>query len=306
MFDTRRLEIFCAVAEEGSLTAAAARLHLSQSAVSQQIGILERDVGAPLLERLARGVKVTPVGQLLAERARLLLRDMASLEQDLRRAVVAPAKVILGTFATAGAHLIPAVVQRFRQRHPDSQLVLHASQPEDLASELANGTIDIGLSWDYDFLPRPMGALSRQHLLTDPMCLLLPRDHPLAAESGPVALKELAAEPWVVRGHRSPFFEDSFAVMCRIAGFEPTIAFRTEDYQSVQGLVAARVGVAVAPRLSLAAQRPDIVVRDIGSPVFARRIAAVMLPGVSGTNLVRRLLDLLSELACELRTPPGT
>jgi DNA-binding transcriptional LysR family regulator len=299
MLDLRRLEIFSAVAEEGSFTAAAARLHLTQSAVSQQVAILERDIGARLMERVPRGIKVTPVGRTLAERARLLLRDVAGLEQELRRMVVSPTQVKLGVFATAGAHLVPMVVGKFRQRHPNSQLVLHASQPEDMAAELANGTIDIGLTWDYDFLPRPTGNLARRHLLTDPMCLLLPLDHPLSTETEPISLTDLASESWVVRGHTSALFDDAFAVMCRIAGFEPNIVFRTEDYQSVQGLVAARVGVAVAPRLSLVALRSDIVVRPIDRPAFARRIGAVMLPDAGDISLVRRLLDLLSELWIE-------
>jgi DNA-binding transcriptional LysR family regulator len=299
MLDARRLEIFCAVAEEGSFTAAASRLHLTQSAVSQQIAVLERDVGVPLLERVARGVRLTTVGTLLAERARALLRDMVGLEQELRRVVTPPTQVKLGVFATAGAHLVPMVVQKFRQRHKETQLVLHASQPENLAVELANGVIDVGLTWDYDFLPRPMGNLARRHLLNDPLCLLLPRDHPLANEAGPLRLADFADEPWVVRGHTSPRYEDAFAVMCRIAGFEPTIVFRTEDYQSVQGLVAAHVGVAVAPRLATAARRPDIVVRTLEGPAFARRIDAVTLPEAHDHRLARQLLDLLGEAWAE-------
>jgi DNA-binding transcriptional LysR family regulator len=299
MLDVRRREIFCAVAEEGSFTAAAACLHLTQSAVSQQVAILERDIGARLMERVSRGIKVTPVGRALAERARLLLRDVAGLEQELRRMVISPTQVKLGVFATAGAHLVPMVVGKFRQRHPHSQLVLCASQPEDMASELANGTIDIGLTWDYDFLPRPRANLARGRVLIDPMCLVLPRDHPLAAECEPISLGELAGELWVVRGHTSPQFDDAFPVMCRIAGFEPNIVFRTEDYQSVQGLVAAGIGIAVLPRLSLAALRSDIVVRPIDRPTFARRIDAIMLPDAGDTPLVRQVLALLDELWIE-------
>lgn len=304
MLDARRLEIFCAVAEVGSFTAAASRLHLTQSAVSQQIAILERDVGVPLMERVARGVRLTTVGTLLAERAQALLRDMAGLEQELRRVAVAPTQLRLGVFATAGAHLVPTVVQRFRQRHGGTQLVLRASQPDDLAAELANGVIDVGLTWDYDFLPRPMGNLSRRHLLNDPLCLLLPRDHPLANEAGPLRLADVADEPWVVRGHTSPRDEDAFAVMCRIAGFEPNIVFRTEDYQSVQGLVAAHVGVAVAPRLATAAQRPDIVVRTMEGPAFARRIDAVTLAEAPHHPLARQLLDLMAEIWTEETEAP--
>ncbi|WP_158916590.1 LysR family transcriptional regulator [Caulobacter sp. S45] len=296
MLDSRRLEIYCAVAEEGSFTAAAARLNLTQSAVSQQIAILERDVGLALMERVPRGVKLTPAGQFLAKRAQGLLREMSGLEQELHRLADPPKAVTLGVFATAGAHLVPMLVSRYRQRYPETQLVLHASQPEDLPAKLLAGEIDVGITWDYDFLMRPVGDLHRQHLLADPMVLLLPADHPLADEQGSLRLTELSEEPWIVRTHRSTRYEDAFEVMCRIAGFEPRIVFRTEDYQSVQGMVAAKVGVAVAPRLSMRAQRPDIVVRPIHSPAFARRIDAIALPGYRSNPLAEQLLVLLGEL----------
>jgi len=296
MLDSRRLEIYCAVAEEGSFTAAAARLNLTQSAVSQQIAILERDVGLALMERVPRGVKLTPAGQFLAKRAQGLLREMSGLEQELHRLADPPKAVTLGVFATAGAHLVPMLVSRYRQRYPETQLVLHASQPEDLPAKLLAGEIDVGITWDYDFLMRPVGDLHRQHLLADPMVLLLPADHPLADEQGSLRLTELSEEPWIVRTHRSTRYEDAFEVMCRIAGFEPRIVFRTEDYQSVQGMVAAKVGVAVAPRLSMRAQRPDIVVRAIHSPTFARRIDAIALPGYRSNPLAEQLLVLLGEL----------
>jgi DNA-binding transcriptional LysR family regulator len=297
MLDARRLEIYCAVAEEGSFTAAAGRLHLTQSAVSQQIAILERDIGIALVQRVPRGVTLTDAGKLLLERAKILLRDMAGLEQEIRRLANPPTKVKLGVFSTAGAHLVPKLVQTYRQRHRDTQLVLHASQPEDLARELAEGTIDVGLTWDYDFLARPMGGLSRRHLFDDPMCLLLPHDHAKAEGNGPLRLVDLADEPWVVRVHRSPLYEDSFETMCRVAGFEPNIVFRTEDYQSLQGLVAAHVGVAVAPRLSIIAQRRDVVVRGLHEPEFLRRIDAVTAAEPSHNPLASDLLDLLEEVS---------
>jgi DNA-binding transcriptional LysR family regulator len=298
MLDMRRLTIFCAVAQEASFTAAASRVHLTQSAVSQQIAILEREIGIPLVERLPRGIRLTHVGRLLAERAQVLLRDMSGLQQELRRLADPPTKVKLGVFSTAGAHLVPLVVQKHRWRYPGTQLILQATQPEALATELADGTIDVGLTWDYDFLARPTGSLRRRHLLDDPMCLLLPGGHPLAAERGPLRLADLADEPWVVRSHKAPY-ESAFEIMCQIAGFEPDVAFRTEDYQSIQGLVAASVGLAVAPRLSMTAQRPDIVVQSIANPGFSRRIDAVVLPASGNNPLAMQLLDLLGELSAD-------
>jgi DNA-binding transcriptional LysR family regulator len=295
MLDAHRLRIFCAVAEQGSFTAAGTRLCLTQSAVSQQVALLEREIGVPLVERGARGIRLTEVGTLLAERAHDILRDMTSLEQEIRHLVTAPIVVRLGVFSTAGASLVPVVVQRYRQQFSETRLVLHASQPENLEGELKEGVIDVGLTWDYDFLTRSTGALQRQHLLDDPLLLLVPQGHSLASDKGPIRLADVADEQWVVRGHQAPY-HDTFGVMCRAAGFEPNIVFRTEDYQSLQGLVAANVGLAVAPQLSIIAQRPDIVIRSLHQPTFIRRIDAVFLPERRSHPLTRQLLDMLSEV----------
>jgi DNA-binding transcriptional LysR family regulator len=171
---------------------------------------------------------------------------------------------------------------------------VRASQPEDLEAELAEGLIDVGLTWDYDFLVRPIAALYRQHLLNDPLCLLLPCGHPLADGAGPIRLADVAREPWVVRGHRPPYGE-AFEVRCRIAGFEPDVTFPTEDYQSVQGLVAADVGLAVVPSLSTTVQRPDVIVRMIHKPGFTRRVEAVVLPQADRNRLAWELLSLLQH-----------
>jgi DNA-binding transcriptional LysR family regulator len=290
------LEIFCAVAEAGSFTAAATRVHLTQSAVSQQVAALERDLGLALVERIARGVRLTAAGAALAGRARLLLQDLSRLEKDLQRLIDPPRIVRLGVFATAGAHLVPMLVQAYRQRHPDTRLVLNPTLREDLAAKLADNEIDVGVTWDYDFLIQPIAGVQRLHLFDDPLCLLVPIDHPLARVRGPVRLIEAAGEPWIVRTHRSGFYADAFEAMCRIAGFEPCVVFRTEDYPSTQGFVAANVGLAIAPQLSVRAQRPDIVVRPIEDPGFARQIDAVTLVGAGDDPLISQLLNLLREL----------
>lgn len=295
MLDTRKLRIFCTVAEEGSFTAAATRLHLTQSAVSQQMAILEREVGTPLVDRGPRGVRLTVAGTLLAARARSLLNELAGLEHEVRRIAERPAAVHLGVFTTAGAHLVPLVVRAYRQRHPGTQLVLHPSQPGELAAELADGVITVGMSWDYDFAPRPYEGLLHHHLRDDPMCVLLPESHPLAGHAS-VRLRDLCDEPWVARDHRPPY-ADALVAMCRITGFEPDVVFRTEDYSTLQGLVAAGVGVAVAPRLALVAQRPDIVPVPFADPAFTRRIHAVTLPESARDPLVTALVEVLREVA---------
>ena len=162
MLDTRRLKLFCVVAETGSITAAASRVHLTQPAISQQIALLEREIGAPLIERLPRGIRLTEPGKLLAERGRAILRELAGLEEQVRASATERAQIRLGVFSTAGANLVPRLVQAYRLEYPQTRLILHASQPEALEAELNEGLIDVGLSWDYDFLPRSFANLHRQ------------------------------------------------------------------------------------------------------------------------------------------------
>ncbi len=304
MLDARRLRIFAVVAEEGSFTAAAERLYLSQSAVSQQMAVLERETGLPLLERVPRGIRLTDAGAVLADRARALLAEMASVERELHRLAGAPAQVRLGAFPTAGAHLIPLTVMAHRRRHPDSSLVLSAVHAADVAAGLRDGGIHVGLVWDYDVVPHRVEAeagLHRIPLLDDPLRIVLPREHPAASSTSPLTLASLAQEPWVARAHRPPYGQ-ALEALCATAGFEPHIAFRADDYQSVQGLVAAGIGIGLVPDLSLVATRPDVVIRSLAAPGLSRRIAAMVLPEARALPAVVQLVAVLREVADGIRS----
>jgi DNA-binding transcriptional LysR family regulator len=301
MLDARRLNIYVVVAEEGSFTAAAEKLYLSQPAVSQQMAILEREVGVPLMKRMPRGIALTPAGEVLAQRARVILDSMTELESELARLVKAPRRVRLGAFSTAGAHFIPLVVKAYREQNEGASLAVMSANAAEVPGQLRDGMIDIGLVWDYDFAPRPPEeGLRVTPLLTDPMRVVVPTDHPFA-DRNEVALSELADEPWIVRMHRRPYRE-AFETVCRIAGFEPHVVFRTEDYQAIQGLVAAGVGVSLVPALLLAVERPDIVTLPLAPPTFARRVSALTLPRAERDPAVARLLGLLREVAESVAT----
>ncbi|HEX3648826.1 MAG TPA: LysR family transcriptional regulator [Pseudonocardiaceae bacterium] len=294
MLEVRRLRIFAAVAERGSFTAAAEELYLTHSAVSQQMALLERQLGLQLMVRGPRGVELTEPGRVLADRATVVLGSIAALEREMRDLKARHSYVRLGAFPTAGADLIPRVVSEYQKRFPDTRIVLRSAHAAEMAGCLRDGSIHIGLVWDYDFAPRGLPAdIDWIHLADDPLCVLFPTDHPLAGETT-VELAELSGEEWVVRGHQPPY-DDAFVVMCRMAGFEPTIAFVTEDYPSAQGLVAAHIGISAAPRLSLVAQRPDVVAVPIAAPAPHRRIAAVRLRGANHPPAAQQMRDVLRE-----------
>jgi DNA-binding transcriptional LysR family regulator len=304
MLDLRRLHIFAAVAEGGSFTAAATALFLTQPAVSQQMAILEREVGVPLLVRIPRGIQLTEAGKLLAERTARLLAETTELEDELRQFGRGTRVVALGAFPTAGADLVPLAIREFRRRHPDVQVMLAPAHANDVVAQLHSSRIAVGLVWDYDYAPQVTDpAFERTELLADPLRVVLPADHP-AARQREVSLRDLAEEPWIVRAHRPPY-QQAFEQMCRIAGFEPRVAFRTDNYQSIQGLVAAGIGLGLAPRLSLTPRRQDVVGVPVGAPAFSRRIAALAVPGASRPSTVDDLLDVLRTVADTLYRSPG-
>lgn len=304
MLDLRRLRIFAAVAEGGSFTAAATALFLTQPAVSQQMAILEREIGVPLLVRIPRGIQLTDAGKLLAERTARLLAETTELEDELRQFGQGTRVVALGAFPTAGADLVPLAIREFRRRHPDVRVMLAPAHANDVVAQLHSSRIAVGLVWDYDFAPQVTDPVfERTELLADPLRVVLPADHP-AARQREVSLRDLADEPWIVRAHRPPY-QQAFEQMCRIVGFEPRVAFRTDNYQSIQGLVAAGIGLGLAPRLSLTPRRPDVVGVPVAAPAFSRRIAALAVPGANRPSTVDDLLDVLCTVADTLYRSPG-
>jgi DNA-binding transcriptional LysR family regulator len=296
VLEARRLQIFSAVAEHGSFTAAAEALFMTHSAVSQQMALLERQLGVPLMLRGPRGIELTEAGRLLAARSTGLLGTIAHIEQEMLDLKAQHSSVRLGAFPTAGADLIPRLVREFRRRDPETKIVLRPAHASDMTAALRDGSIHLGLVWDYDFDPRSVPAdVEWVHLADDPLSVLVPLDHPVAGESE-VELRELAGETWVVRSHRPPY-DEAFSTLCRLSGFEPRIGFAAEDYLSVQGLVAAGIGIGAAPRLALVAQRPDVVAVPIARPAPRRRIAAVRLLEASHPPAARQMLEVLRSVA---------
>ncbi len=299
MLDLRRLSIFVAVAEEGSFTAAAQRLYLTQSAVSQQISILERETGTPLFRRLTRGVEVTAAGSILADRARTLLGEALAIEHEMSRLASDGQELRLGAFVSAGIDMLPQTFRVFAERCPDVRLILKATSGEPIAM-LRDAEIDVLLMWDYDFAPLPDDPkYVRMHIAVDPMMVVLPVDHPMAGR-GSIAVTELADEKWITRAHRPLYGTEPYQKMFQAAGILPEVQLSAVDYQSLQGMVAAGMGVSLAPRMSLVPHRHDVVVRPTVAPVFARRVSAWAIPEIAAWPTVTELIGVLRHVAAEM------
>jgi DNA-binding transcriptional LysR family regulator len=297
MLNVERLRVLAEVADRGSFTAAAEALFLTQPAVSRQIAALERDLGTPLVERLPRGVRLTQAGALAHEHARSILASLAAAEEQVRGlARLDGGRLRMAAFATANTDLIPKVITRFRELHPQVELSLTGShQAHHTLDAVRAGEIDLALVVDWD-LDRPGDAagVDLVTLLDDPLFVALGRGHPLAGGRR-VRLTELADETWIEGAH-----PDCCGPLDRFreaAGFRPKIGFECDDWHAKQVLVASGAGVMLFPGLALPSARDDIVLRSTTPDLPVRRVFAACRPAGSRPATVQPMLDLLHGAA---------
>jgi DNA-binding transcriptional LysR family regulator len=295
MLDVRRMRVLREVAVRGSFSAAADALSFTQSAVSQQIAALERETGTILVQRNARGVRLTEAGAALVRHTDAVLARLAEAEAELEAiAGLRGGRLRIGTFESAGSSLLPPAIACFRERHPGVELSLTLGEPEALLPQLRAGEIDIAVLFGTRTSTETEGVL-RVDLLDDPLYLVLPRDHPLA-ERRRVRLADLAGDAWI---GGTPDCECNRLIYraCAAAGYDPRIAFETDDYTAVQGLVAAGVGVSLIAELGLTSVRDDIVVRSIGRETPVRQVYAATPDADYRSPAAAAMLEILKDVA---------
>lgn len=297
MLDLRRLRVLKAVVDTGSVTAAAARLSYTPSAVSQQVAALEREAGTPLLERIGRGVRPTAAGSLLAERASELLDRLADAEAALaalRHGRIGTLHVL--AFQTAGAGLVPAVVREFRRTHPDVVLDIGAAEPDVSVAAVRQGTADVAIAVDPSPVAPMEDGLVRVPLLADEYRVLLRRDHPLAARRR-VALADLAGEAWITTSSCPGICEAAALRACEAAGFSPRFAHVAEDYYGAQGYVEEGLGVALVPMLALGGVRSGLVSRPVRGTPPVRHVYAAARAGSADEEPLRAFLAAARDVS---------
>ncbi|MEU6735697.1 LysR family transcriptional regulator [Streptomyces physcomitrii] len=298
MLDVRRMQVLRAVITSGSVTAAAAHLGYTPSAVSQQVAALEKQTGVALLERVGRGVRPTAAGRLLTEHAATLSRNLAEAETALAELRAGrTGKLTLHYFATSGASLVAPAVTRLRRDHPGVRIDLRLTEPQDTPlDEVARGHADLEL------LVRPRGAgeslpegIRLVHLLDDPYAAVLPLGHPLAGEEV-LDLADLAGEPWVGSEPPGPCLAPVLDA-CAAAGFSPDFAVDSRDYATAQGFVAAGLGIGLMPRLGLGTRHPGVVVRPVRNPQPVRGLQAAVREVALEQPVLVTLIEALREAA---------
>jgi DNA-binding transcriptional LysR family regulator len=304
MLDVRRMRVLREVAVRGSFSAAAEALSFTQSAVSQQIAALEREAGTTLVQRNARGVRLTEAGEALVRHADAILARLSEAEAELEAiAGVRGGRLRLAAFESAGATLMPLAIAAFRRNHPGVELSMIMAEPEESLPLLRAGELDLVLAFDSHARPEEAEGIARTHLISDPMFIVLPSDHPLAHKRS-LRIADLAGDPWIA-GSYDCECNRLINRACAIAGFEPRIVFQTDDYTAMQGFVAAGVGVSLIAELGLTTIRDDIVVRNLGRDAPVREIYAATLHGAHRTPATQAMLDILVEVAAgyEARRP---
>ncbi len=302
MLNVSRLKVLKEVAYRGSISAAAEALSYTQSAISQQIATLESETGMALLERHPRGVSLTAAGQTLVGHAEGILAGLEAAEAALSEiAGLRGGRLRVASFPTAGATLMPHAIANFRAAYPDVELTLAEGEPEQIVPRLRAGELDLALLFEFAGESLPLQDMTRVELLADPMYLALPRDHRLAT-SKRIKLADLAADAWVQTSRSSPCAMHVVR-SCHAAGFEPIVTFESDDYQTVQGLVAAGVGVALIPELALSVVREDVAIRALSPAPPVRQVIAALPAGARLVPAAPVMLGVLEQAAERLGAP---
>lgn len=294
--EVRHLLAMRAVAESGSFSRAAESLGYTQSAISQQIAMLERLVGLPLFERRGgrRQVVLSEAGELLLGHASVVLDRLQAAKADLAAfAEGAKGTLRIGAYESVSARILPAIVGEFAAKWPDVDIHLLDSSQELLALVEA-GDLDLAFVMDSEVRADEFQTTA---LLQDPYVLLVPVDSPLA-EKQPVPLDELSESRFVAHDTMACqlFVESSL----RRLGFQQRIVLRSSDNATVQGLVAAGLGVAIVPLLTVDENDARVVVRQVDPPLPTRTIVIANHPDRYLSPAARGFLDIARQVGAEL------
>ena len=270
--DVRRLRVLHEVALRGGVTAAAAALHVTPSAVSQQLIQLAREAQCELVERSGRGVILTPAGQVLAAHAKDILGAIEHAVAGLAAVRQGISGIVrVGAFPSAAGALVAPAAGRAVAKHPDLDVRVAEAEDQQSRLDLRSGTLDVIVLQEYDHVPAPLPAdLDRHPVTSDPMHLITP----VSWQRRTGRLSELSDVRWIASAEGTPCLQSTLHA-CRLAGFEPDIRHRAVDFALTLDLVAAGLGAALVPELALRHVPAGVHIEPLVEPVTERRIFAV-------------------------------
>jgi DNA-binding transcriptional LysR family regulator len=296
--DVRRLTLLRELSRHGTIAATARTCSLTPSAVSQQLTLLEREIGTPLLIRDGRRLVLTEAARLLVghtedvlaelERARASVAELTSVVRGVLR---------MSAFPTAARALAPQAIARSRQRYPDLRVELSEEQMPDALAAVVAGSRDLALIYEYNLLPRVRDAgVETEALLREPLLAAVPADD---QGGGPVALADLAERSWIAP-HGDAALRTVLDRACAIAGFEARVDYASGDYTAIFALVRAGLGVALVPRLALEPSQDDMSIREVTGAPLVRTISMAVRAGSRRNPGIAVMLDELRLCAAQI------
>ncbi|MFB7368513.1 LysR family transcriptional regulator [Streptomyces sp. NPDC056222] len=298
MIEARRLHILRAVADHRTVTAAAAALYLTPSAVSQQLAALEQETGHRLVERNARGARLTPAGEILLSHANAVLAQLERAESELAAYGSGEAgTVTVAAFATGIGLVVAPAITGLARTSPGIRVRVRDAEGDESLLMVLDRQVDVAVAVEYRGAPGEDDArLTRVPLYAEPFDAVLPPGHPLAAGDR-VALADLAKDAWIGQSAGNPC-HDVTVLACEYAGFAPRLEHSSDDFRAVVALASAGAGVALVPRSALSGMAPDAaVIRPVDGVAPTRRVFAAVRRGAEDHPLISPVLDALRAAA---------
>lgn len=298
MFDVRRARALHAVARYGTVSAAAEALHVTSSALSQQLAKLEREVGQPLLTQQGRGVALTDAGTLLVEHTQVILDRMSRAETDLEAQLgQVTGRMAIAAFATATRTILPATLRHLREHYTQLRVESHEHEPDPALALLVRGDVDIALidEWSrpHPSLPEGVQAL---HLLDDVTDLAVPADHPLAGSGRVIDLSAVADEPWITWGGGCSAGRDWLRGALSEYRPDPDFAHTAGEHPTLLSLVSAGLGIALIPRLGRGPLPAGVSLEQV-RPAATRRAFVLWRSDAEARPAVRVAIEALQRAA---------
>jgi DNA-binding transcriptional LysR family regulator len=295
MLNAGRLGLLVELQDRGSLTAVADALGYTPSAISQGLAKLEEETGRSLLEPVGRGVVLTAAGRTLAVHARDVLERIEAAATALEDPDEISGTVQVAAFQTAARGLFVPVLEQLARTHPRLVCELVDQEAEAALPRLRSGELDLVVADEYPQALRPRDPrLIRHELGADELWVALPARHPVARKSGPVALADLADQPWA-----TPWEGSHYASMvegaCRAAGFEPLIRHRVTDLGTLLDMARSGLAVALVPTLAGLSEGPGLAVRPVAGRGLERKLFAAVRRGAAARPALDVLVEALRE-----------
>lgn len=305
MLDLRRLRLLRELKVRGTVRGAAVELGYTAGAVSQQLGVLERELGLTLFERVGRNLRLTAAGELLADHANRLLEDAEVAETEVASlaAGLPTGTVRIAAFQSAFLHLVAPAIDTLSQTHPGIRLEAIEAEIEQSATAVALQQIDVAVGDEYEGQPREIHRnLLRQPLMTETIRAVLPAAHPVAADQN-VSMESLAEAPWATCQPGTGQHVMTLSTCRGAGGFEPDIRYHSDDFLILLQAVRVTGAVALLPSLALLGHSPGVVTRPIRQLPLTREV--FVLSRFNQTEVVRAAIDALRQSVSKENHPGG-